>query len=271
MLEYVVEKEEELLEFLYNNVINYSKKDIKNFLVHESVLVNDFIKTKYNYKLKKNDVIKINIYNKFKNIYIIYEDKDIIVVNKQDGILTVSNENNNELTMYNLVSDYVKSKDKRNKIFVIHRLDKETSGILMFAKNEKVKYMYQDNWDDLVITREYTAIVLGKTKNSGTITSYLSENKNHYVYSSNGGKLAITHYKKIKENDKYTWLLVNIDTGRKNQIRVHMNDLGHPIAGDIKYGKKDEKYKRLCLHASKLVIVNPKTNKEMIFISKASF
>lgn len=269
-MEFVVEKEEELLKFLYNNITKYSKKEIKNFLTHESVLVNDKVVTKYNYVLKEKSIVKVNIYNKSKNIDIIYEDKDIIVVNKKEGILTVANDND-DITMYRLVSDYVKTKSKKNKIFVVHRLDKETSGVLMFAKNEKIKYLYQDNWDSLVLERQYVAIVDGKTKESGTIKSYLAENKNHYVYSSKEGKLAITHYKKIKANDKYTWLLINIDTGRKNQIRVHMKDLNHPIVGDLKYGKKDSKYKRLCLHASKIVVKNPITNKVMSFYVKEDF
>jgi len=267
MLEFVVKNEEELLSFLYNNIINYNKKQIKNFLTYESVYVNDRVITKYNYLLKVNQIVKVNIYNKSKNIDIIYEDNDIIVVDKKEGIISVSNEKTSEITMYNLVSDYVKSKNKKNKIFVIHRLDKETSGLLMFAKNEKIKHLYQNDWDDLVIKREYLAIVNGKTKNSGTIKSYLTENKNHYVYSSNNGKLAITHYKKIKETNNYTYLSVVIDTGRKNQIRVHMKDLGNPIVGDTKYGKKDHKFKRLCLHAYKLIIINPITKKEMEFLS----
>lgn len=267
MLEFEIKNQEELLQFLYNNIKQYSKKEIKNFLVHESIFVNDKVITKYNFVLKPGYIVKVNIYNKSKNIDIIYEDNNIIVVNKQNGILTVANEKDNELTMYKLVSDYVKSKGKKNKIFVVHRLDKETSGVLMFAKNERIKYLYQDNWDNLVIKREYVAIVSGKTKNSGTIKSYLKENKNHYVYSDKDGKLAITHYKKIKENDNYTWLLINIDTGRKNQIRVHMKELGNPIVGDIKYGKKDSKYKRLCLHASKLIVTNPINKKEMEFIA----
>lgn len=267
MLQFTVKNEEELLQFLYNNLIKYNKKEIKNLLTHGSVLIDDKIITKYNYLLKINQIVKINIYNKSKNIEIIYEDNDIIVVNKKEGFLSVNTDKSNEITMYNLVSDYVKSKNKKNKIFIVHRLDKETSGVLMFAKNEKIKHLYQDNWDDLVIKREYLAIVNGKVKNSGTIKNYLTENKNHYVYSSSKGKLAITHYKKIKENEKYTWLLVNIDTGRKNQIRVHMKELGNPIVGDIKYGKKDNNFKRLCLHANRLIIINPITKKEMEFVS----
>lgn len=267
MLQFEVKQSKELLEFLYTNLTKFNKKDIKNLLTHGSILVDDKVITKYNYLLKVNQIVKINTYNKSKEIDIIYEDDNIIVVNKKDGILSVATDNSNEVTMHNLVSEYVKKKNKKNKIFVIHRLDKETSGVLMFAKSEKVKYLYQDNWDDLVIKREYIAIVNGKTKDSGTIKSYLSENKNHYVYSSKEGKLAITHYEKIKENNNYTWLLINIDTGRKNQIRVHMKELGNPIVGDLKYGKKDNKYKRLCLHASRLVLVNPITKKEMEFIA----
>ena len=261
-----VDKEELLLEYLYKNIEN-SKKNIKSLLTHGSVLVDNKVTTQYNYVLKKGQNININKYNKAKEIDIIYEDNDIIVVNKKEGVLTVNTDNNKEITIYNLVSNYVKSKGKNNKIFVIHRLDKDTSGVLMFAKSEKIKKLYQDNWNDLVVERQYIAIVNGITKDSGTIKSYLSENSNHYVYSSKNGKLAITHYKKIKSNGKYTWIYVNIETGRKNQIRVHMKELGFPIVGDTKYGHKDNNYKRLCLHANKLVVCNPVSHKEMVFIA----
>jgi len=267
-LEYVVKKEERLLEFLYNNIPKYSKKEIKSFLAHGSILVDNKVVTQFDYVLKANQIIRINKYNKIKDINIIYEDNDIIVVDKKEGILTIATDKQDEITMYKLVSEYVKSKNKKNKIFIIHRLDKETSGVLMFAKSEKIKKLYQDNWDNLVLKREYIAIVNGKTQNSGTIKSYLKENNNYYVYSAKDGKLAITRYKKIKEDNKYTWLLVNIDTGRKNQIRVHMKDLGNPIVGDLKYGKKDSKYKRLCLHASKLVLINPITKKQTEYIAE---
>lgn len=265
MNQFIVKEKMELLEFLYLNINDLSKKDIKKLLYHSSISVNDKVITKYNYLLKVNDIVRINIYNKDKEIDIIYEDNNIIVVNKKNGILSVSNENNEDITMYNLVSNYIKKKKKNSKIFIIHRLDKETSGVLMFAKSEKIKKIYQDNWDSLVIKREYLAIVNGKIKDSGTIKSYLSEDKNHFVHSAKNGKLAITHFKKYKENDKYSWIEVNIDTGRKNQIRVHMKELGNPIVGDLKYGYKDNKYKRLCLHASKLIIKNPINNEIMEF------
>ncbi len=253
----------ELFTFLIENY-KYSKKEIKSLLTHGSVLVDDKVVTKYNHLLKKGQVVSINKYNKSKDIDIIYEDNNIIVINKKEGMLSVDTDNNKSVTVYNLVSDYVKKNNPHNKIFIIHRLDKDTSGVLMFSKSENIKKLYQDNWNDLVKERQYVAMVSGKMKDSGTIRSYLYEDKNHFVHSSSSGKLAITHYKKIKENDSYTWLYVNIDTGRKNQIRVHLKELGHPIVGDTKYGVKDNS-KRLFLHANKLVIINPLTNKTMTF------
>ncbi len=247
--------------------LTYSKKEIKSLLTHGSVLVDGKVVTKFDYILKDGQRVTINKYNKSSSIDIIYEDNDIIVVNKKAGILTVNTDTNKNVTLYNLVSEYVKKKSKSNKIFVIHRLDRDTSGVVMFAKSERVKKMYQDSWDDLVIERQYIAIVNGITKDSGTIKSYLTEDKNHYVHSSANGKLAITHYKKLKSSHKYTWLYINIDTGRKNQIRVHLKELGFPIVGDNKYGHKDSNFKRLCLHANKLVIINPINKKEMTFIA----
>lgn len=262
MKEFKIEEKSELLKFLYNN-LDYGKKEIKSFLTHGNIKVNDKVITKYNYLLKKGNIVKVSLY-KTSDIDIIYEDKDIIVINKESGLLTVATEKSNN-TLYSKVSSYVKKTNSKNKIFIIHRLDKDTSGIVMFAKSEKIKFLYQDNWDDLVIKRSYIAVVDGVTKNSGTIKSYLKENSFHKVYSNKSGKLAITHYKKIKTKNDKTWLEINIETGRKNQIRVHMNDIGNPIVGDTKYG--GSKYKRLCLHANELIIKNPITKKEMKFNS----
>ena len=156
---------------------------------------------------------------------------------------------------------------KKQKVFIIHRLDKDTSGIVVFAKNEKIKKLYQDNWNDLVIKRGYIAVVCGKTKDKDTIKSYLKENSNMMVYSSYDGKLAITNYEKIKSNNKYTMLQIYIDTGRKNQIRVHMKENGTPIIGDKKYGNKNNSLKRLGLHANILIIRNPINNKILEFTS----
>lgn len=264
MNKYIAYKSE-LLDFLFDNVKGYSKKDIKNLLKYGSVLVNDKVITKHNYLLKDNDIISINIYNKDKDIEIIYEDKDLIVVNKESGILVVDNETNKNKTLYNLVSEYVKKSNKNNKIFIVHRLDQDTSGIVIFAKNENIKKLLQDNWNDIVLTRKYIAIVEGNINNKGIIKNFLEENKNHFVYVSNKGKLAITEYEKIKSNDKYSWVDINLKTGRKNQIRVHFKSIGHPVVGDIKYGNKSEEFKRLCLHAYELSFINPINNKKMVF------
>ena len=234
----------ELLEYLYNN-INKSKNTVKNLLKNGNVYVNGKSITKYNYILNDND--KVEIRNKIDNIDILYEDKNIIVVDKPYNMLTISTINEKEKTLYHIISNYVKRDNKKNKIFIVHRLDKDTSGIVVFAKSELVKYKLQDNWDK--VDREYVAIVEGNTKDSGIIKTYLDE-KNNKVFISNKGKLSITKYKKIKSNNKYTMLNIKIETGRKHQIRVHLNSIGNPIIGDKKYG--NIKSNRMMLHAYKL-------------------
>ena len=247
-------KEERLIDYLKQY------KNYKTLLKNCSVLVNDKIVTKYNYILKPDDKITINKYNKSKDINIIYEDKDIIVIDKPYNLLTISN--GREISLYNLVSEYVKKNNKNNKIFIVHRLDKDTSGLVVFAKNIKTKNYLQSNWNK--VERKYKAIVIGITKDKDILKNYLQENKNHYVYVANSGDLAITEYKKIKEINNNTLLDINIKTGKKNQIRVQLSNIGHPILGDKKYG--NNKYKRLCLHAYKLVLPNKET-----FISKLDF
>lgn len=208
-----------------------------------------------------------------KKLDIIYEDKNILVVNKPSGILTASTPKEKEKTLFHEVSYYVKKSNPKAKVFIVHRLDKDTSGIVMFAKNQNVKYAYQNGWDKLVLKRGYTAIVDGVLeKKQGTIKSYLKETKTLLVYSSNdkkNGKLAITNYNVVKESKHYSMLDVEIKTGRKNQIRVHMKDINHPILGDKKYGSKKSPVNRLMLHAGVLTITNPKTKKKMEFICKA--
>ena len=197
---------------------------------------------------------------------ILYEDENFIAADKPAGLLSVMDASKEE-TMYQIVSHYVKSKNRKQKIFVLHRLDRETSGVLLFSKNEKLKYQLQADWNSYVKTRSYIAIIEGTIKQEeGTITSYLTESKNYYVHSTKQGKdakLAITHYKKIKEEKGYTWLNVTLETGRKNQIRVHMKELGHPIAGDKKYGAKTNPFKRLALHANLLEFTLPKQEKKI--------
>ena len=206
-----------------------------------------------------------------KKLDIIYEDKNILVINKPSGLLTISTKKEKEKTLFYETSMYVKKSNPKAKIFIINRLDKETSGLVMFAKNQTLKYKYQNNWNSVAVKRSYIALVHNKFDDKkGTIKSYLKQTNTSLVYSSNdkkNGKLAITDYEVIEQNNKYALLNVDIKTGRKNQIRVHLKDINHPIVGDKKYGIKD-KSRRLMLHAYYLKIINPVTKKEMEFTCK---
>ena len=271
MKEIIVDKEEELYTFLRNN-LSGSKNNIKSFLTKKMVAVNNKTITQYNYIVKPNDVITIGaktVGSFLGNIKIIYEDDDILVVDKPSGMLTIATEEDKDSSnnLYDVLSKYVKKKNSNCKLFIVHRLDKDTSGVLLFSKNEKLKDYLQDNWNEIA-TRVYYAVVVGKTKDKETLKSYLKENDKLVTYSDKEGKLAITEYKRIKSNDNYSLLEINIKTGRRNQIRVQLKEINHPIAGDSKYGFKDKTVKRMMLHASKLVIKLDK--KEMTFESPLS-
>lgn len=202
---------------------------------------------------------------KKKKLNILYEDKFIIIINKPHNLLTIATEREKERTLYNYVYEYLKQKNKNNKVFIVHRLDKDTSGIVMFAKDEKTKMFLQDNWNSF--KRNYVAVVHGKVKNKkGIIKSYLEETKTHLTYSvkDKNGKLAITEYEKVLENKKYTMLSLNLKTGRKNQIRVGLSDMGNPIVGDKKYGIKKDPIRRMALVANKLEFIHPKTKEKIV-------
>lgn len=271
MKELIVKEEKELYTYLRENVSG-SKNNIKSFLSHELVTVNGKVVTKYNYLLHINDRVKIGaskIDSFIGKVNIIYEDDCFLVVDKPSGMLTIATEedkdsNNN---LYSVLSKYVKKKNSNSKIFVVHRLDKDTSGVLLFAKSEKLKDMLQNDWNNIA-TRIYYSVVYGNTKNEGTIKSYLKEDSNLVTYSTDTGKLAITCYKKIQSNEDYSLLEILIKTGRRNQIRVQLKEIGHPIVGDSKYGYKDKNHKRMMLHAAKLTIINPVNKKKMVFESK---
>ena len=199
---------------------------------------------------------------KKEKLNILYEDKYIIAINKPANLLTISTDKEKEKTLYRKVSLYVKKQHKSNKIFIIHRLDKDTSGIIIFAKNLEIKNIMQRNWDKSI--RKYIALVEGKVTETKTIKNWLRETKTLYTYSTNklnDGKLAITRYKPIKSSKEYSLLDLEILTGRKNQIRVPMKDIGHSIVGDKKYGSVKNPIRRMCLHANYLEFIHPKTNK----------
>lgn len=200
-------------------------------------------------------------------IDIVYEDKFIIVVNKPTHLLTISTDNEKEKTLFHKVIIYEKQKNKNNKVFIVHRLDKDTSGLIVFAKSEKVKKILQDNWDNMAKTRGYVAVVEGKVdKKSDTIKNWIKERADFTSYTSdkqNDGKLAITKYELLNTSKSYSLLKIEILTGRKNQIRVHMKDIGHPIIGDKKYGAKTNPLKRLGLHANILELEHPITHQTL--------
>ena len=197
-----------------------------------------------------------------KKMDIVYEDKYLIIVNKPSGIFSISTLKEKEKTMYHEVYEYLRKKNQR--VFIVHRLDKDTSGLMLFAKNVDVKNYFQDNWDK--VTRKYVAVVEGVVKeDSKTIKNYLKENKNFVTYSDSNGKLAITKYKKIRSNKMYSLLEIEILTGRKNQIRFSMMDIGHSIVGDKKYGSLTNPIHRLCLVATSLTFIHPVYKKEMTF------
>ena len=265
----IVKEKDKIYNYLRNNLKHKSKNNIKTLLHNECIYVNDKLVTKYDYIVNINDIITINknINSTTFNLKIIYEDNDIIVVDKPSKILTISNKNEKEKTLYREVSNYLKKKN--TKVFIIHRLDYDTSGVIMFAKNKKVQELYQNSWNTLAKKREYTTIVEGITNSRGHIESYLKTSKTLKVYSTKNkdGLFSITDYERIKYNNKYSMLRIIISTGRRNQIRCHMSDIGHPIIGDSRYHSKDNPLNRLALHANKLEITNPITNKLMIFIS----
>ena len=271
--EYPVSKNCELLEFLLETLKGQSRNSVKSILTNHRVSVDGAPISQYNFKLTKGDVVIISktpIHKKTRsNLPIIFENDEIIVINKPSGLLSIASDKEKGSTAYRMLTDYVQQKDKHNRIYVVHRLDEDTSGVLMVAKSEKLRDALQEKWNDLVSSRGYYAIVDGKLdKKSGTLTSYLKKNAQNMMYSSKkegDGQYAVTHYKVIEENDKYSFLDVHIDSGRKNQIRVHLGDIGHNVIGDDKYGNPSNPIKRLGLHAYELVLTHPFTNKVMKF------
>lgn len=243
-----------------------SNKTIKNYVKYKKVMVNDKIITNSSFLLKNGDKIKI-IHNTQVipdyDLDILYEDEYLIAINKPCGLLSISNEKEKIVTAYRMVSDYVKSKNRKNFIFVVHRLDQDTSGILMFCKNEKIRDKMQENWSQITKKRGYIALVDGKLSGSKTIRSFLTEDRQQFVYSTKAeyGKEAITNYSVLKSNNNYSMLQVFIDTGRRNQIRVHLSEQGTPIVGDKKYKCKTNPIKRLCLHANILEFIHPVSKK----------
>lgn len=263
-----VTENSELMDFLIKKFSGISRTSVKSLLAKRQVMVNNKITTQYNFELRpgmKVQVSKDKGRKEFTShlLKLVYEDPYLIVIDKREGLLSIGTDNQKERTAHSILNEYVQRSGKQHRVFIVHRLDKDTSGLMVFAKDEKTKFTLQDYWDEIVKDRRYVAVVSGEMeKDFGTITSWLKDNKVYVTYSSmsnNGGDKAITHYKTIKRGNGYSLVELELETGRKNQIRVHMQDLHHPVIGDVKYGDGNNPIGRLGLHAFKLYFYHPVT------------
>lgn len=281
-----VEAAAELMPFLLSKLGGMTRTSVKQLLSQRRVTVNAGIQTRHDTPLKAGDVVQVlqgrgNIELRHPKLRIIYEDDALIIVEKKNGLLTVPyNPKSSEMTAYSILKEYVKKESKRNTVHVVHRLDRETSGVLVFAKSPELQEYMRTYWRQLVTKRTYVALVEGVfEQKEGTITTWLTEDAHTgMVYSSpqdDGGQKAVTHYKVLKstimgEGDQelaVSLVELNLETGRTNQIRVHMQSVGHPVIGDRKYGHGNEysPVDRLCLHAKVLEFIHPMTEKKVRF------
>ncbi|MCR8980524.1 RluA family pseudouridine synthase [Brevibacillus laterosporus] len=272
--QYTVKEPSELLPFLLQHITHLSRNSIKSLLTRGQVLVNDRVVTTHNHVLHPGQMVslqnkKVSETPPMIGIKILFEDDDVIVIQKEAGLLSIASPQEKELTVYRQLMTYVRVENPKNRIFVVHRLDRDTSGVMMFAKNEHVQQALQNSWKDSVKERLYVALVEGNVKKqAGTISSWLKESSTLKMYSShypNDGQHAVTHYKLLQSDRNFSLLEVQLETGRKNQIRVHMEDIGHPIVGDKKYGAKSKPIGRLGLHARVLAFVHPSTGELLRF------
>lgn len=264
---------ETLLPFVMKKMNGISRNKAKNILSGGSVFINGMKVTQHNFELQPGMEVKIgrNQTGEPLNshwVRIVYEDQYLFVVEKRSGILCNSPHSDEE-TVQGILNQYLEKNHQRCHAHTIHRLDRDTSGLLLFAKDKKVALKFEENWKETVYDRRYVALVHGEMrKKEGAISSWLKDNAQFLTYSSktdNGGKFATTHYKLIKVSDGYSLVELKLDTGRKNQIRVHLADIGFPVVGDPKYGDGDDKIGRLGLHAYKLCFIHPITHEDLKF------
>lgn len=273
----IVQEKNALLDYLISRFPQYKKTKLKQLLKYGSVTVNSVITKAFDHALSPGDrvdfldrrsSVRAQLKSKL-NFPVIYEDEWLIVVDKPEGLLTMATEQEKIRTLYHEVTAYVRSQDKEGKtrVFIVHRLDREASGLVVFAKKENIKRALQDHWKDSV--KKYYAVVEGIPKQrSGLIESYLLEDKFRRVYStdkrSRDAKHAATRYRVLRSKNHHSLLDITLLTGRKNQIRVHLSENGHPILGDDKYGHPSPG-QRLFLHAYFLSFSHPQTGEPMTF------
>jgi 23S rRNA pseudouridine1911/1915/1917 synthase len=268
----------ELMAFLIANLTDKSRTTIKSLLSNQQVSIRNQVIRQFDFALKQGDEVLIHWGKgittlKDPQLKIIFEDQYLIVVDKAAGLLSIATQKERKRTAYSILSEYVKRQNPGNKIFVVHRLDRDTSGLILFAKNPEVQFDMQNNWRYAVNQRKYTAVVEGELQTGdgsgeGTVKSYLWESKALIVYSSQNsedGQEAITHYRVLKSNENYSLVEFKLETGRKNQIRVQMNSIGYPLVGDLKYGGHPSRLRRLALHANVLSFTHPVTGELLDF------
>ena len=276
-----VESPSTLLPFLREKLAGKPAGKVKSILEHGLVSVDGKATTKYNAPLKPGQTVTIGAYvpeppaNALAASHppILYEDRELLVIDKPAGLLTISTGSKEpEDTAYRQMTAYVRRKNPENRIFVVHRLDRDTSGVVVFTEDPEMKAALQDNWDKLALYRGYYAIVEGRMEEpAGRLVGWLKETSTHIVYLSRregDGKEAVTNYQLLRSNGDYSYLRVWLETGRKNQIRVQLSELGHPVTGDKKYGAKRDPLKRLGLHAWKLELTHPFTGKRLDLIAE---
>ena len=270
---FVVKESSELLPYIMKALDGISRNKAKAILTNGGITVNKKIQRQHDYQLAVGDKIEISkkkpsnqLVSKF--VKIVYEDAYIIVVEKNIGILSMAS-SHHAFSVKSVLDDYFRKCHLKCTAHVVHRLDRDTSGLLVYAKTMEAEQILEHNWRDIVTDRRYLAVVSGELEQeSGSVESWLKDNKAFFTYSSptdNGGKYALTHYRKLKSNGEHSLVELKLETGRKNQIRVHMQDLNHPVCGDIKYGNGDNPIGRLCLHAFRLHFYHPITGESLQF------
>jgi len=270
----VVNRDGKLLEWLLENVKGLSKSKIKQTLQGRGIKVESKVITKFDYPVSPGMKISVSRTKRnndiFKSRYvkIVYEDRYLVVVEKNIGILSMA-AGHSTLNVKTVLDDYFKKSRQKCTAHVVHRLDRDTSGLMIYAKDKQTEMLLEQDWHHIVYDRRYVAVVSGVVEApEGTITNWLKDNKAYITYSSpvdNGGKYAVTHFHVLGQNNDYSLVEYKLETGRKNQIRVHSADMGYPVCGDIKYGNGDDPIGRLCLHAYVLCFYHPITHAPMTF------
>ena len=270
---FVVQEPKPLLEWLLENV-KQSRSKVKATLQGRGVKVDGKTVSQFDYQLQKGMKIAFSktkrnnegLKNRF--VRIVYEDRWLVVVEKNPGILSMA-AGHSTLNVKSILDDYFRKTRQKCTAHVVHRLDRDTSGLMVYAKDMETEQILEHNWHDIVYDRRYVAVLSGEMeKDEGTIANWLKDNKAYITYSSpvdNGGKYAVTHYHVLDRTTEHSLVEFKLETGRKNQIRVHASDMGHPVCGDTKYGNGDDPLHRLCLHAWLLCFTHPITGKSMEF------